>query len=46
MRRIKTTLDPRGIMNPGVIFDAPALPFDLPLQAPVGEPATATIDPG
>jgi glycolate oxidase len=46
MRRIKTALDPKGIMNPGVIFDAPALPFELPLAGPVGEPAQATLDPG
>jgi glycolate oxidase len=46
MRRIKAALDPYGIMNPGVIFDAPPLPFELPLSAPVGEPATAAIDPG
>jgi glycolate oxidase len=46
MRRIKHALDPNGIMNPGVIFDPPALPFELPLTAPVGEPTAATIDPG
>jgi glycolate dehydrogenase FAD-linked subunit len=46
MRRIKSALDPTGIMNPGVIFDAPELPFELPLRGPVGQPATATIDPG
>ncbi len=46
MRRLKKALDPNGIMNPGVIFDPPTLPFELPLAAPVGEPATATIDPG
>jgi glycolate oxidase len=46
MRRIKDALDPYGIMNPGVIFEAPPLPFELSLAAPVGEPATATIDPG
>jgi len=46
MRRLKTALDPNGIMNPGVIFDAPTLPFELPLSGPVGEPAQATIDPG
>jgi hypothetical protein len=46
MRRIKAALDPKGIMNPGVIFDTPALPFDLPLRGPVGEPAAATVDPG
>jgi glycolate oxidase len=46
MRRIKAALDPNGIMNPGVIFDPPTLPFELPLTAPVGQPAAATIDPG
>jgi glycolate dehydrogenase FAD-linked subunit len=46
MRRIKNALDPNGIMNPGVIFDPPSLPFELLLNAPVGEPALATIDPG
>ncbi len=46
MRRLKQALDPKGIMNPGVIFDAPTLPFELPLSGPVGEPAQATIDPG
>jgi hypothetical protein len=33
-------------MNPGVIFDAQPLPFELPLTGPAGEPAEATIDPG
>src|SRR5262245_9246010 len=46
MRRPKAALDPLGIMNPGVIFNAPTLPFEMPLHGPVGEPATATIDPG
>lgn len=46
MRRIKAALDPKGIMNPGVIFDPPSLPFEMPLSAPVGEPAHATLDPG
>jgi glycolate oxidase len=46
MRRIKRALDPNNIMNPGVIFDAPPLPFEFPLLAPVGAPAQATIDPG
>jgi hypothetical protein len=46
MRRLKHALDPHGIMNPGVIFDVPPLPFELPLAAPVGEPAQAIIDPG
>lgn len=46
MRRIKRALDPKGIMNPGVIFDAPSLPFDLTPSGPVGEPTNATVDPG
>jgi glycolate oxidase len=46
MRRIKRALDPNNIMNPGVIFDAPQLPFEFPLLAPVGAPAQAIIDPG
>jgi len=46
MRRIKQALDPKGIMNPGVIFHTPDLPFEFPLVGPVGEPAHATIDPG
>jgi glycolate oxidase len=46
MRRLKDALDPLGIMNPGVIFDAPELPFELPLRGPVGEPVGAAIDPG
>jgi len=46
MRRLKRALDPNGIMNPGVIFEAPSLPFELPLTGPVGEPAEASIDPG
>jgi glycolate oxidase len=46
MRRLKRTLDPNNIMNPGVIFEVPPLPFELVLAGPVGEPATATIDPG
>jgi glycolate oxidase len=46
MRRIKAALDPKGIMNPGVIFDAPELPFELPLRGPVGEPVGAAVDPG
>ena len=31
-----------------VIFDAPELPFEFPLNGPVGEPTQmiATIDPG
>jgi glycolate oxidase len=46
MRRLKRALDPRGIMNPGVIFGPLPLPFDLPLAGSVGEPTQATIDPG
>jgi hypothetical protein len=46
MRRLKQALDPHNIMNPGVIFEAPAPPVELALTATVGEPATATIDPG
>ena len=48
MRRLKRALDPNNIMNPGTIFpdDLPALRVDLPLRAPVGEPAQATVDPG
>jgi glycolate dehydrogenase FAD-linked subunit len=46
MRRLKHALDPTGIMNPGVIFDTPRLPFEFPLAGPVGEPAQATLDPG
>jgi ferredoxin len=46
MRRIKRALDPNGIMNPGVIFDPPKLPFEFPLIPPVGESTAATIDPG
>src|SRR5262249_7712007 len=46
MRRIKAALDPNGIMNPGVIFDPPTLPFELPVGGRVGEPAMAAVDPG
>jgi glycolate oxidase len=46
MRRLKQALDPKGIMNPGVIFDTPRPAVEFPLHGPVGEPAQATIDPG
>jgi glycolate oxidase len=46
MRRLKRAVDPHNIMNPGVIFETPSLPVELPLTAAVGEPASATIDPG
>jgi len=46
MRRLKRALDPHNIMNPGVIFETPSLPVELPLTAAVGEPASSTIDPG
>jgi FAD/FMN-containing dehydrogenase len=46
MRKLKRALDPRNIMNPGVIFEAPSLPVELPLSVPVGTPTSATIDPG
>jgi glycolate oxidase len=46
MRRIKRALDPRGIMNPGVIFDPPTLPFELPTGGPVGVAAAAGTDHG
>jgi glycolate oxidase len=47
MRRLKRALDPNGIMNPGVIFLAPELPFDLTASTvAVGEPVGAAIDPG
>ena len=46
MRRLKAALDPKGIMNPGVIFDAPELPFELPLTGPVGMPPHADVDEG
>jgi glycolate oxidase len=48
MRRIKRALDPQGIMNPAKIFpdDVPPLRPERPIEAAVGEPARATIDPG
>ncbi|HEV7665535.1 MAG TPA: FAD-binding oxidoreductase [Chloroflexota bacterium] len=46
MWRLKRALDPQNIMNPGVIFESSPPRFELPLTAPVGEPASATIDPG
>lgn len=46
MRRLKLALDPLGIMNPGVIFEVQPVLFERPLHGPVGEPVSATIDPG
>ena len=46
MRRLKRAVDPHGIMNPGVIFETPRLPVELRVTASVGDPASATIDPG
>ncbi len=48
MRRLKQALDPRGIMNPGVIFPetVPELSYDFPLAASVGQPPHAGLDPG
>ncbi|MGE0541343.1 MAG: FAD-binding oxidoreductase [Dehalococcoidia bacterium] len=48
MRRIKAALDPKGIMNPGVIFPetVPSLELRMPLVAPAGEPIQAAVDPG
>ena len=48
MRQIKRALDPQGIMNPATIFpdDVPELRPERPIEAAVGEPARATLDPG
>jgi glycolate oxidase len=48
MRAIKRALDPKGILNPGVIFPdtVPLLKLELPLPAAVGTPMRAAIDPG
>ncbi len=46
MRKLKRALDPQNIMNPGVIFETPSLSVEPPITASVGEPASATIDPG
>jgi len=48
MRRIKAALDPRGIMNPGVIFPetVPSLDLRPPLPVAAGERPHRTLDPG
>ncbi len=48
MRRLKQALDPKGIMNAGVIFPetVPELKHAYPLAAPVGQPPHAGVDPG
>ncbi|MGH2602875.1 MAG: FAD-linked oxidase C-terminal domain-containing protein [Dehalococcoidia bacterium] len=47
MRRIKAALDPKGTMNPGVIFPetVPSLELRPPLAA-VGERANIAVDLG
>jgi glycolate oxidase len=48
MRRIKAALDPRGIMNPGVIFPetVPSLELRMPLTSDPGSGARSVLDPG
>jgi glycolate oxidase len=46
MRRLKQALDPHNILNPGVIFDRPDLPFPVAFASTVGTPSSAADDPG